>query len=71
MSAATLAATPIPRAESRRPIEGSPPPSFGVERAFRECVAELCALAGVSGIAGFTLLASSFPGSFGLGFGRT
>jgi hypothetical protein len=71
MSTASLAATPIPRTEPRRVVETSPPWSIDTARAYREWVAELCALAEVSGIEGFALLAANFPGPFGLGFGRT
>ncbi len=69
MSTATLAVTPTARIEPRRVVEASPPRFVDTARAYRECAAELCALAEVSGIEGFTLLATSLPGSFG--FGRT
>ena len=69
MSSSVLAASPIARAEPRFVIETSPPPSIDALRAYRECVIELCALAGVSEIEGLVYVGSSFPGPLGLACG--
>jgi hypothetical protein len=70
MSSPVLAATTIARAERRFVIEASPPPPIDdALRAYRECVTELCARAGVSEMECLVYLGNSFPGPLGLASG--